>query len=625
MPKNLRTLYILIVVLLAGWAVQARHIVGGEIRMEATAVPGRYSISLVQFWDENTLTTGNRDANVELIIYRKRDNQLVQKALLPFVSSQNVSYQNKACAVFRSLRTVEGIYQANISLSLTDFSDPQGYYIIWERCCRNNDLNNILLPGDSGMVFYLEFPPLSTPNSSPAFSLPNGEYICKDQTFSMNMSATDADGDELRYSLVTPMQGNTTRTSPFGNDSPKSSYPLVSWTPGISLTNIIPGKPSLTIQNRTGVLSVKASTLGLFVFTIQCEEYRNGKKIGVVRRDFQLLVIECSKNSPPEPIITYNKAKTDVIEFCSERPVTLETDASPNWSYQWQLNGQNIPSATSASISVRDTGSYSVVKSFKNQCSKDTSSHEVKLIQATPPVVRMIMEKDVLCEGDELIISANEAPTYVYSWRKDNIPLNESKSTLSVNQEGTYHLLLQDEKTGCTAKDSAVIRKETVTVSLPERKSAQRGNAIPLVPTVKSSRYPLNYVWSPPTGLNSVSDSLVKASPLQTTEYILRVTSPAGCVALDTILVKIFDKMYIPDAFSPNGDGINDTFQIANGEDMIDEISIYNRWGEAVFHSASYTTPWDGKFKEEIVPTGHYIYKIKTELQTYQGTLLILY
>lgn len=624
MQKTLRVLYVLILVVALGFTVQARHIVGGEIRMEATSAPGKYSISLVQFWDENTLTTGNRDAYVELILYRKRDNQLVQKALLPFVSSQNVSYQNKACAAFRSLRTLEGIYQATISLSLADFNDPQGYYIIWERCCRNDDVNNILLPGSSGMVFYLEFPPLSTPNTSPAFSFPNGEYICKDQTFTMNMSAVDADGDELRYSLVTPMQGNTTRTSPFGNDQPKSSYPLISWSPGISLTNIIPGKPSLAINNRTGVLSVKASELGLFVFTVQCEEYRNGKKIGVVRRDFQLLVIECSKNSPPEPIITYNKAKADVIEFCSERPILLETDASPNWSYQWQLNGQNIPSATNPSIMVKDTGSYTVVKSFKNQCSKDTASLEVKLVQATPPPVRMNMEKDILCEGDELLISSNDEPTYTYAWRKDNVSLAGDQSTLRVNQAGIYYLLVEDEKTGCTGTDSVIVKKETILLTLPDETSTQRGNAIQLIPTVNSTGYPVIYAWSPPAGLSSVTDSIVKASPSQTTEYILKVTSPAGCIALDTILVKIFDKMYIPDAFSPNGDGINDTFQIANGNELIDEISIYNRWGETVFHSAGYSNPWDGTFKSDSVPAGHYVYKIKTAIHTYQGTLMIL-
>ncbi|MPR36381.1 hypothetical protein [Salmonirosea aquatica] len=377
--------FLLIVVLFTTFHSYGRHIVGGEIRMQVTAVPNRFSFTLIQFWDENTLTSGNRDPSVELLFYRKRDNQLIQKVSLPFVSTRNISYKNQACASFRSLRTLEGTYTSQITLKSSDYSDAGGYYIVWERCCRNDDINNIQSPGSSGMVFYLEFPPLTIPNSAPEFSFPNGDYICKDQAFSMNVSATDNDGDELRYSLVTPMRGNTGRNNPIGDDYPKAGYPLVEWVPTVSDRNMIPGNPALAIDSRSGLLTVTASQLGLYVFTVQCEEFRNGVRVGLVRRDFQLLVIECSKTTPPEPVITYNKVKAEQVEYCPERPISLETDTAPNWSFQWQLNGNNIAGATSSTLTVQDTGSYSVVKSFKNLCSKDTSSQVVKVLPGTPP------------------------------------------------------------------------------------------------------------------------------------------------------------------------------------------------------------------------------------------------
>ncbi len=624
MKKHLPFLVIIVLSLYSSLAV-ARHIVGGEIRMETTSQSNRFSFSLIQFWDENTLTAGNRDASVELLFYRKRDNRLVNRAVLPFISTRNVNYQNQACAAFRALKTMEGTYNSIVTLNPADFDDPGGYYVVWERCCRNDDINNIEAPGSNGMVFYLEFPPITVVDTSPEFSFPNGDYICKDQPFSMKMSATDSDGDELRYSLVTPMSGNTSRNNPTGNATPVASYPLVQWTSGISLQNIIPGNPTLTIDNRTGILSVTAKDMGLFVFTIQCEEYRNGKKIGLVRRDFQLLVIECSKATPPAPVVMYNKIPTKELQFCSERPVTLETEASPNWSYQWQLNGQNLPGETNATITVKDTGSYSVIKSFKTLCSKDTASQVVKLKPGTTPPAKITRDADVICAGTPLNLQANENRDYSYQWKKGILALSETKSLLPIGEAGLYYLVVRDERNGCTATDSALIRLEEIALTLPNQVSVQSGNSVELTSSVKASSYPVIYSWSPPAELSSPADSIPLASPLQTTTYQLTVTSPAGCTAVDTIRVWVFSRMYIPDAFSPNGDGINDRFIIHNGQEQIEDIKIYNRWGEVIYFSQGYDTPWDGNKNGVTVPEGPYTYKIKTFYYTYQGAILVLY
>ncbi len=614
-----------IVWVLSSLTAEARHIVGGEIRMEAATGTNRYTLTLVQFWDENTLVSGNTDQSTELLFYRKRDNQLVFKSSLPLVGRRNVSYQNQACAAYRSLKTLEGTYKSTVTLPPADFDDPQGYYIVWERCCRNEDINNIESPGSNGMVFYLEFPPLTTANSSPVFSFPNGDYICKDQTFSMNMSAKDADGDELQYSLVTPMRGNTGRTNPIGNDSPKSGYPLVNWSPGISDQNMIPGSPSLKISSRNGNLTVVASQLGLYVFTIQVEEFRNGVKIGLVRRDFQLLVIECSKNSPPEPFVYHEKVKADVLEFCEERPMILDTEASPNWSYQWQLNGQNIPGETNSAITVRDTGSYAVVKSFKNQCSKDTASQIVKLVQGTPPPAIISRATDTICAGKELTLLGNDGSDYSYEWAKNSERLAESTKELKVTDQAWYYLLVRDEKNGCTARDSARISVEEITATLPARASLLRGSSFPLHPIVKSTSGPIVYNWSPPDGLSSTTDSLPIASPNDNMEYILQVTSPIGCIAVDTINLSVIDRLFIPDAFSPNGDGVNDLFIIRNGDDQIQDIKIFNRWGSVVYQSQHYESPWDGRYRESFVPTGTYIYQIKTPFLMYEGVVTVIY
>ncbi len=73
---------------------------------------------------------------------------------------------------------------------------------------------------------------------------------------------------------------------------------------------------------------------------------------------------------------------------------------------------------------------------------------------------------------------------------------------------------------------------------------------------------------------------------------------------------------YIPDAFTPNGDGINDTFGIS-GEAVKDfTMKIYNRWGELVFESADASRQWDGSFKGQIVPQGVYVYQLTAQAPT---------
>lgn len=70
--------------------------------------------------------------------------------------------------------------------------------------------------------------------------------------------------------------------------------------------------------------------------------------------------------------------------------------------------------------------------------------------------------------------------------------------------------------------------------------------------------------------------------------------------------------LYSPNAFSPDGDGINDFFKIS-GQGMIDyRIEIFNRWGQMVYKSIDLSNGWDGTFKGKNLPTGTYVYKIKT-------------
>jgi gliding motility-associated-like protein len=624
--------FLLFIFILYSTSVTGNHIVGGELGMKNLG-NNRFEISLIQYWDQNNLvipvgnSSGNRDPEAILYIYNKRTRILMEEVTVLYRTSSNIEYQNKACATYRSLNTVVGTYYGTVTLSQQKYNDPDGYFLVWERCCRNADIDNIAEAGASGMVFYLEFPPVSTTNSSPTFTAPNGQYICNKRNFTMNMSATDADGDELRYTLITPLRGYTSTQQPNGNNSSKKEYPEVEWEQGISISNVIPGSSPLSID-QNGIIRVTSDYIGLYVFAIQCEEFRNGKRIGVVRRDFQLLVIDCTDDVPEPPIIMQENKHVTEISLCPGKSVTLETAMNPDWYYQWQLNGLNIPGATQPTITVTDTGSYSVVKSYSKKCTRDTTSAAIKVSLNDLPDVSIAAAKAVLCETETTVLTANSSTSaneLSYSWNLDNIEFAGDESSVQIDQIGLYQLFAKHESTGCIGQDTLSITRTNLAVSLPDSLTILKGKTAKLSPLVSTDSDNLEFTWSTADGFSGdphVKD--VTVSPVADTYYTLEVTSENGCTTKQNILVKVRDAMLIPTAFSPNNDGINDTFQIYNSKDQIVHIRIFNRWGQVVFSSKGYNSPWDGTFLDQPVPAGSYAYIIEANSNNYQGEILVL-
>ena len=111
-------------------------------------------------------------------------------------------------------------------------------------------------------------------------------------------------------------------------------------------------------------------------------------------------------------------------------------------------------------------------------------------------------------------------------------------------------------------------------------------------------------------------------------DYILTVKSNAGCgIAADTMHVFVYKDVLVPTAFTPNGDGVNDTWHIPALSGLSTfEVSVFNRYGEIVFQTKNANLPWDGKFKGTPQATGVYVYFINLIQQgrILKGTLLIL-
>jgi gliding motility-associated-like protein len=117
--------------------------------------------------------------------------------------------------------------------------------------------------------------------------------------------------------------------------------------------------------------------------------------------------------------------------------------------------------------------------------------------------------------------------------------------------------------------------------------------------------------WSPAIALSNPNIGNPMASPVVSTKYYLNVISEAGCPNKDSLEIKVLKKLQIPKAFSPNGDGVNETWELGGIEDYPNiSIEIYNRWGQQVYTSQGYPSPWDGKRNGSDLPVGAYYYII---------------
>lgn len=177
--------------------------------------------------------------------------------------------------------------------------------------------------------------------------------------------------------------------------------------------------------------------------------------------------------------------------------------------------------------------------------------------------------------------------------------------------EGVYSVTLTDKVTGCTGSDTTFIKVGNDSLAIQHMTPSQTikfGSSIQLY--ADSGTY---YHWIPDDGsLDNVNINNPVATPKEKTTYTLFATGPTGCVdtASVTIDVEYSDALLIPTAFTPNGDGLNDVFRIRSTEFMrVTSLSIYNRWGEIVFHSADGSnTGWDGTFNGQPAPIGTYSY-----------------
>ncbi len=138
-----------------------------------------------------------------------------------------------------------------------------------------------------------------------------------------------------------------------------------------------------------------------------------------------------------------------------------------------------------------------------------------------------------------------------------------------------------------------------------------------------------DYLWTPAISLSATNIlTPITNSPVDILYRVTATDRVSGCVATDSMNVKIITTIYVPNAFSPNGDGLNETWGIpalAGYPNAV--VTIFNRYSQKIFESKGYAKPWDGTYKGKAQPIGAYVYVInpgEPDMKPIKGTVLII-
>ncbi|MDP4261204.1 MAG: gliding motility-associated C-terminal domain-containing protein [Bacteroidota bacterium] len=233
-----------------------------------------------------------------------------------------------------------------------------------------------------------------------------------------------------------------------------------------------------------------------------------------------------------------------------------------------------------------------------------------------------------LCFGASFTRNAVSAGT-TYSWSPSTGVSNPSIANPVFTPQSTTTYTVTASTGNCTAQDAFV-----VTV-FPGATANAGPDAIIIagdIYTMHGTGSSGSYLWTPSAGLSASNILNPSASPSQTTTYTLKVTTSQGCVAADSIVITVVPYCVKPmEAFTPNGDGINDVWLVTNGTGCLDKAKaeVYNRYGAKVFEAENYQNNWDGTYKGKPLPDGTYYFVITYRLingkdQYLKGNVTIL-
>ncbi|HTJ10750.1 MAG TPA: PKD domain-containing protein [Dinghuibacter sp.] len=299
-------------------------------------------------------------------------------------------------------------------------------------------------------------------------------------------------------------------------------------------------------------------------------------------------------------------------------------------TWNWALStGQTFTDSLPA-ITLTQPGNYSLSLSTVSVegCASNTFTLPFT-VNATPAVT---FDRDSVCAGTPLALSGTATaavPIRQWYWQLGT-DLDSGQTVTRVYPAETTFIasLWAESPQGCYS--------DTVQQPIAIQAShayAGRDTAVALgYPIQLQGSGGATYAWSPATGLSDPDIANPVATIGEDTRYTLTAYTTAGCASTATILIKVYKgpAIYVPSAFTPNGDGANDVLRlVAPGIRTLNYFQIFDRWGHEVYHTTDLQATWDGTVSGTPAPDGTYVYTISAidmtgHTMTQRGTILII-
>ena len=304
--------------------------------------------------------------------------------------------------------------------------------------------------------------------------------------------------------------------------------------------------------------------------------------------------------------------------ICSGQQTTL--NGTGGLTYNWMPG--NL-SGNSVIVTPTTTTTYTLTVTDANGCTA-TSMVTITVSVCSLPTAALNVSDNMICESSCVNFTDMSTGTPTgWSWSFPGAtPATstlQNPTNICYNTPGNYSVTLIS--TNAFGSDTIVMNNYMV---VGAQNNVDAGAYVTIAignsTTLNASGGVGTYSWSPATGLSCTSCQSPLASPTVTTTYTVSYTNAFGCMSTDTVTVDVIIaySIFIPSAFSPNGDNVNDILWVRGAGIKTLNFVVYDRFGEKVFESSNINDGWDGTFHGKDMNTGIYVWYVNADF--YDGT-----
>lgn len=303
---------------------------------------------------------------------------------------------------------------------------------------------------------------------------------------------------------------------------------------------------------------------------------------------------------------------SDVL-LCPGDGIVLNQLATPGATYNWTSNPAGFSSIQAIpAVQYPATSTIYTVTSTLGNC---TVSYAVDVTVFNPQM--MVTADTTICAGEPVTIGAEALLTGDYQWT----PGGTTPTFVDTVEVNSHYYLHFEYGDGCVYQDtvnvSVVPNFSIKLVSDPDTNRINAGESVMLdafVPGMNVNNFTFEWLENNSTVVGTTQQiTVTPVSTDSTVSYLVTVVAPSGCLQTESITFQIIQpNVKIPNAFTPNGDGSNDSFGLAlvEGVANIEKMEIYSRWGEKIFASNAPNARWDGNIDGKPAPSDVYVFII---------------